>query len=139
MDAVQLEQLTRQTQVDPMQREVLLRALAESRVAVLFDHGLQNGSLPRAARPLVLVGDDDTRVIAAFTSVDMAKPWVQREPEFGYALYTTFQWVVRITPPGVGIALNPGYRFDFLIPAEQVQRMKSPRAAAASAQGIAQG
>ncbi len=127
MDAVQLEQLVRETQVDPQRGEALLQALPESKVAVLFNRGLENGRLPREARPLVLKGTDGELMIAAFTSVEMTKPWVQREPEFTFALHTTFQWVARIAPPGVGIALNPGYKFDFIIPARQVQVMKPRR------------
>jgi hypothetical protein len=124
VDAVQLERLVRETHVDPLRREAVLQALAVGKVALLFNRGVVNGKLPREARPLVLNGHEDAPVIAAFTSVDMTKPWVQREPEFGFALYTDFEWVVRITPPGVGIAINPGYQFDFSITAAQVQAMK---------------
>lgn len=131
MDAVQLEQLVRETQVDPSRSEALLQALREARVAVLFNRAPVNGSLPKESRPLVLKGADGRQVIAAFTSVEMSKPWVQREPEFAFALDTTFAWVARITPAGVGIALNPGYKFDFIVTAEQVQAMKPPRDAAA--------
>lgn len=134
MDAVQLERLVRETHVDPLRREALLHALAGGKVALLFNRGVENGRLPRDARPLVLNGHEDTPVIAAFTSVDMTKPWVEREPEFGFAVYTDFEWVVRITPPGVGIAVNPGYQFDFSITAAHVQALKRAPVVAVAAQ-----
>lgn len=133
MEAAQLEHLVREAHEDPARRDALLETLRGAKVAVLLDRGLEDGQLAPQARPLVLHDRDGHPVLAAFTSVEKGKPWVQREPEYGFALYTQFEWVVRIAPAGVGIALNPGYRFHFGMAAEQVQAMKQQIRAAPGA------
>lgn len=99
--------------------------LLGSKVAVLLDKGLEGGQLARDARPLSLDGPDGRPVIAVFSSVGKGAPWVQREPRFGFALLTGFRWVLEIAPVGAGIAVDPGYRFDFRLPAEDVQALKA--------------
>lgn len=123
-DAARLEQLVREAKEQPAQRAALLEALPGAKVAVLFDRGLEDGRFSPQARPLVLNDANGQPMIAAFSSVEMGKPWAQREPKFGFALYTRFDWLVRIAPDGVGIALNPGYRYDCAIGVQEVQAMK---------------
>jgi hypothetical protein len=131
MDATQLEQRLALAHQDPAQRAALLPLLAQAKVAVLLDHGVENGVLPRHARPLVLNDRDGRPGIAAFTSVDKTRPWVEREPAFRFALHTGFDWVVAIAPAGLGIALNPGYRFDLVLSASEVDAMRHAAGAAA--------
>lgn len=125
MDATELERRVRAAHEDATQRAPLLQVLPQAQVAVLLDKALEGGRLAPDARPLVLNDREGRPVIAAFTSVDKGTPWVQREPAYGFALYTQFDWVVRIAPQGVGIALNPGYRFDLVLSALEVAQAKA--------------
>lgn len=125
MDAGELERRIRATHDDASQRAPLLQALPQAKVAVLMDQGLQDGRLAPDARPLVLDDRDGHPMIAVFSSVERGTPWVQREPAYGHAVYTQCEWVLRIAPAGVGIAVNPGYRFDFLVRAAEVADMKA--------------
>lgn len=129
MDATELEERIRATHGDASQRAALLQALPQAKVAVLLDKALQDGRLAHDARPLVLNDREGRPVIAVFSSVDRGTPWVQREPAYGFALYTQFDWVARIAPQGVGIAVNPGYRFDLTVSAAEVAQIKAAQAA----------
>jgi hypothetical protein len=124
MDATTLEQRVRTVHEDASQRAALLQALPQSKVAVLLDKALEDGRLAHDARPLVLNDREGRPMIAVFTAVERATPWVQREPAYGFALYTQLDWVVRIAPQDVGIAVNPGYRFDLTVSAAEVADMK---------------
>lgn len=132
MDANELERRIRATHEDASLRAPLLQDLPQAKVAVLLDKALEEGRLAQDARPLVLNDRDGRPMIAVFSSVQRGTPWVQREPAYGFALYTQCEWVVRIAPPGVGIAVNAGYRFDFTVHAAEVAVMKAALQAAAN-------
>ena len=131
MEADALERIIRDAAEGRAARADAIAALLAAKVAVLLDKGLENGELARDARPLSLDGPDGRPVIAVFTSVDKGAPWVQREPAFGFALRTDVRWVLGITPAAAGIAVNPGYRFDLRLPADEVQALKRASDAAA--------
>lgn len=124
MSPLDLESLVREVAEGRESREALVSGLMQSKVAILLDKGLENGQLAPDARFLVLNGPDGSPVIAAFTSVEKGSPWVKREPGFAFALNTAFSWVVQNTPGAAGIAINPGYKFDFRLSRDEVQSLK---------------
>lgn len=121
MDAAEIETLIARVASGDAMRDALFAALRASRVAILFDKGLAGGALANDARPFTLRADEGFPVLATFSSVDKATPWVQREPAFSHALYTDFGWALQMIPPGFGLAVNPGYRWSFLMTPDEVR------------------
>ena len=125
MDTPDLEALLVAVLKGETPRAALLDALAGSFVAVLLDKGLDGAGLHPQARPLALNTPEGDPVLAVFTSVEKAAPWAQKEPAYAHALRTGFAWPVHMAPEGVGIALNPGYRWSLVLAAAEVQALKT--------------
>ncbi|RZA35185.1 MAG: SseB family protein [Lysobacteraceae bacterium] len=121
MDAVQLEQLIRSVTGNPLGSTGLVQALLQSRIAVPLDRSLENGSLPKDFRPLTLNSPAGFAVVATFTTVDKAAPWVSKEPAYSNVLLTDFTWALGIARPPFGLAVNPGYRYSFVLSPGDVQ------------------
>lgn len=133
MDAEAIESLIQAVSEGTRPRADLMLALRSAKVAVLMDRGLENGTLPPAARPLSLNSPDGYPVLAVFSSVAKASPWVKNEPRYANALYTNFDWALGIVPAGVGIAVNPGYKHSLLLAPDEVRQLEA--GAAANARG----
>ena len=95
MDASQLEQLIQSVTDNPQGRANLVGALLQSRIAVPLNRGLENGLLPKDFRPLTLNSPAGFAVLATFTTVAKAGPWVKNEPAYSNVLLTDFLWVLR--------------------------------------------
>lgn len=126
MDTAELETLIVRTARGDATRDELLTALLASKVAILLDKGLEGDALANDARPLTLRADQGFPVLAVFSSVEKTKPWVQREPVYAHALYTDFDWALRIIPPRFGLAVNPGYQSSFLMAPDDVLTHRGP-------------
>jgi SseB protein N-terminal domain len=127
MDATELEALVVAVATGSRQRSDLVEALLTAKVAVLLNRGLEWGALSSEAKPLTLNSPEGFPILATFSSVEKAGPWVKNEPAYGHALYTTFSWALGIMPADFGIGLNPGYKWSFLIPPVEVQSLKDHR------------
>ena len=121
MDASQLEQLIQSVTDNPQERADLVEALLQSKIAVPLNRGLENGSLPKDFRPLTLNSPAGFAVLATFTTVDKAGPWVKNEPAYSNVLLTDFLWALGITHPPFGLAVNPGYKYSFVMSPTDVQ------------------
>ena len=62
-------------------------------------------------------------MLATFTGPEKVAPWVQREPEFKHCLVTDFGWALKATRPPFGIALNPGYKYSFVLAPAEVEAL----------------
>lgn len=119
MDMDALEDLLMRATERAELRQPLLAALMGARLAVPLDKGLENGQLPADFKPLTLNAPQGFPVVAAFTSPKKAAPWIKQQPAFEHVLVTGFDWLLRITRPPFGIAVNPGYKYSIaLSPAE---------------------
>ena len=121
MDASQLEQLIQSVTDNPQERADLVEALLQSKIAVPLNRGLENGSLPKDFRPLTLNSPAGFAVLATFTTVEKAGPWVKNEPAYSNVLLTDFLWALGITRPPFGLAVNPGYKYSFVMSPTDVQ------------------
>ena len=121
MDASQLEQLIQSVTDNPEGRAGLIEALRQSRIAIPLNKGLENGSLPKDFRPLTLNSPAGFAVLATFTTVEKASPWVKNEPAYSNVLLTDFLWALSITRPPFGLAVNPGYKYSFVMSPSDVQ------------------
>lgn len=121
MDAAEIEALIMRVSGGDATPDELLTALLASKVAILLDKGLEGDSLASDARPFTLRADPGFPVLATFSSVEKTKPWVQQQPAYSHALYTDFSWALRTIPPGFGLAVNPGYRYAFLMTPDEVR------------------
>lgn len=133
METTELEALVVAVQDGSRPRTDLMAALLVSRVAVLYDRGLEGDRLSPDARPLTLNSPAGHPVLATFTSVEKSAPWVKNEPAFSHALHTGFDGVLAMMPTGFGIALNPGYQWSFLLSPDEVQALKLATGGAAAA------
>ena len=124
MDTTELEALIVAVATGSRQRSDLVEALFTAKVAVLFNRGLEGGVLSSEARPLTLNSPEGFPILATFSSVEKAGPWVKNEPAYCHALYTDFSWALSTVPAEFGIGLNPGYKWSFLIPPVEVQSLK---------------
>jgi len=121
MEASQLEQLIQSVTDNPKSRAGLIEALRQSRIAIPLNKGLENGSLPKDFRPLTLNSPAGFAVLATFTTVEKASPWVRNEPAYSNVLLTDFLWALSITRPPFGLAVNPGYKYSFVMSPSDVQ------------------
>ena len=121
MEASQLEQLIQSVTDNPEGRAGLIEALRQSRIAIPLNKGLENGSLPKDFRPLTLNSPAGFAVLATFTTVENAGPWVKNEPAYSNVLLTDFLWALSITRPPFGLAVNPGYKYSFVMSPSDVQ------------------
>lgn len=128
MEASMLEEMIVRVVSEPETRPQLLAALLDSRIAVPLDRGLENGALPAGFKPLTLNAQQGFPVLAVFTTREKAAPWIEQQPAFRHVLVTGFDWAVRITRPPFGIAVNPGYKYSFVLsPAEAEALAESQR------------
>jgi hypothetical protein len=118
-----VEELLIEFATTPDVRAKLVENLAASRVAVALNKGLENGELAADFKPLTLNAEQGFPVVATFTAPDKITPWVQREPDFQHALVTEFSWVLSITRPPFGIAVNPGYKYSFVLAPAEVEAL----------------
>ncbi len=121
MDATVLEALIVKVAGGEVPRADLLTLLPSAKVALMLDKGLVNGVLAQDCRPFSLKADQGFFVLAAFSSVAKAAPWVQREPVFENVLYTGFESAIRMIPANAGLAINPGYKWSLLIPPNELR------------------
>ena len=89
----------------------------------MLDKGVENGVIAKDFRPLWLKADQGFYVLAAFSTVAKAAPWVQREPVFANVLYTDFEWAIRMIPANAGLAIDPGYKWSLLIPPDELRTL----------------
>lgn len=130
MDANQLEDLIVRATSEPSARSNLVSALLGARVAIPIDTGLENGELPSDFKPLTLNAQEGYPVIAIFTTPAKAAPWIKQQPIFQHSLVTEFLWVLRITKPPFGIALNPGYKYSLALAPGEVEVLAAKAQAA---------
>ena len=123
IDAAALEALIVKVAGGEVPRADLLTLLASAKVALMLDKGLENGMLANDCRPFSLKADQGFFVLAAFSSVAKAAPWVQREPVFANVLYTDFEWAIRMIPANAGLAIDPGYKRSLLIPPDELRTL----------------
>jgi hypothetical protein len=121
MDASQLEQLIQSVTDNPHERADLVEALRQSKIAIPLNKGLENGSLPEDFRTLILNSPAGFAVLATFTTVEKAGPWIKNEPAYSNVLLTDFLWALSITRPPFGLAVNPGYKYSFVMSPMEVQ------------------
>ncbi len=130
MDTPSLEALIVRSSDEPQLRDQLVAALVESKIAVPLDKGLENGVLPADFKPLTLNAQQGYPVLATFTTPAKAAPWLQQNPAFTNCLVTDFTWALRLTRPPFGLAVNPGYKYGFVLSPAEVQslseRLQSP-------------
>ena len=60
-------------------------------------------------------------VLATFTTVAKAGPWVMNQPAYSNVLLTDFAWALGLTHPPFGLAVNPGYKYSFVMSPTDVQ------------------
>lgn len=125
MDTAELEALIVAFATGSQQRSHLIEALLTSKVAVLFDRGIEGGTFPPEARPLTLDSPDGFPILATFSSVEKTAPWVRNQPAYSHALYTGFAWALDTVPAEFGIGLNPGYKWSFLMPPSEILMLKA--------------
>ena len=77
-----------------------------------------------AFRPVVLDYDAGP-CVAALTSADRLAPLLAAVPGVKSGIDVEAAWVLRNCPPGVGLALNPGWREGLVLPAAEVARLRS--------------
>jgi hypothetical protein len=121
MDADQLEQLIQAVADNRQERAGVVEALLRSKIAVPLNRALENNSLPRDFRPLTLNSPAGFAVLATFTTVAKAGPWVRNQPAYSNVLLTDFAWTLGITHPPFGLAVNPGYKYSFVMSPKDVE------------------
>ncbi len=105
----------------PESRPELIEALRQSKIAIPLNKGLEDGLLPKDFRPLTLNSPAGFPVLATFTSVEKAGPWVKNEPAYSNVLLTDFLWALSMTRPPFGLSVNPGYKYSFVMSPTEVQ------------------
>lgn len=127
MEPAALEELIMRATEQPYLRPQLVAALLGSRVAVPLNKGLEDGALPADFKPLTLNAAQGFPVLGVFTTPGKVTPWLKEQPDFQHVLVTAFDWVVAITRPPFGIAVNPGYRYACVLSPDDVVALARDR------------
>ena len=102
-----------------------LEELFQSQIVVLLDKEIgENGHWNPSAVPLILSDPAGISMLAIFTSLDRAAPWVTQYPSHPHALLVDFSWVVKGIRNDVGIAINPGYELGAEINPETTAQIR---------------
>lgn len=123
MDTERLDAMIAAASDDPAARATLVAALRGAKLAIPLDHGLVDGQLPPETRPLTLGGPAGFPVLASFSAVGKASPWLERHPDYAHVLFTSADWVLRFVQPPFGLAVNPGYRYSLLLTPDEVRAL----------------
>jgi hypothetical protein len=106
--------------LEPAQFEASLKA---SRVAILVKDNPAEGA-KNQIRPLVIDGAGGHPALCVFTHLDRAAGMQKSAPAYAYAMETEFTYVLSITPPGFGMAMNAGTLFSTELTPEGVDALR---------------
>lgn len=99
--------------------------LVDSKVFVLSKRDVLKLESPEDIHALVLPDKNGkSRLLAVFTSGQLAKRVAQTYPEYRYGIDTDFIWVLAHAAPGLSIAINPGWSLGLTIPSYGVLEMR---------------
>lgn len=99
--------------------------LVDSEVVVLSKKDVLDQQTPEDITPLVLPAESgDPRMLAVFTSPELALRVANTYPEYRFGITTGFVWVLAHTSPGLGLAINPGWSLGMKIPSFGVLQMR---------------
>jgi hypothetical protein len=121
----ELERLLARAQAGELAGEDFLRELLLAQVFMPVYEKYQISGFQRSdqAQPLLLEGEDGSRLLALFTSPERAKPFLAEYPGYEGGLLAEFKWVLEKTGSGIGIILNPGYDLGMEMEPEMVQQL----------------
>ena len=106
-----------------------LDKLLSSKVFVLLDKEIgPEGRWDPSINPCILNNAARAPVLAAFTTPELATPWHERLPQFGYGLLVNFAWVLQGLRPQVGVVINPGHKVGVELTPEAIARLKQQAA-----------
>ncbi|MBI3299698.1 MAG: SseB family protein [Elusimicrobia bacterium] len=103
----------------PEQFEAELR---RSKVVILLKEAPGTGA---GIRPLVINGAGGAPGLCVFTHKERSLAIAKNAAEYPIALETEFEWVLSVTPPGVGMIFNAGTLFSTEVVADGVDAMRS--------------
>lgn len=100
-------------------------ALVEAKIVLLSKQEVLQSHNPGALPVLVLPeGDGGGKMLAVFTSPELAHAMARTYPEYRYGVRTDFLWVLAHTAPGLGVAVNPGWNLGLTIPSYGLLRLR---------------
>lgn len=80
---------------------------------------------PDDIRPLLIDGAGGSPVLCVFTHLERATPLQRKVPDYGRALEVEFPAALKIVPPDVGMAFNPGNLFSTELTYEGVDALRA--------------
>jgi len=99
--------------------------LVDSEVIVLSKRDVLEQHTPEDITALVLPAENGKpRMLAVFTSPELAVRVAKTYPEYRYGITTDFAWLLAHTSPGLGLAINPGWNLGLSIPSYGVLQMR---------------
>lgn len=101
-----------------------LQHLANAQVFIAISEDVARQEEPTSVEPLVLLGPEDTPMLAVFTLSDRAGAVTGEFPDFGFTLEVPFSWVVTNCREDMGIVVNPGWPVGATLPPEAVRHMQ---------------
>lgn len=100
--------------------------LAKSQVVILLKEPPGEAEAAnRGLSPLLIDGADGRPALCVFTHRDRSLAMLKSAPDYGCALETGFDWVLSITPPGIGMVFNPGTFFSTEVAPDGVDEMRA--------------
>jgi hypothetical protein len=107
-------------------REVpeFLDQMLRSQVVLLADKEIGPEGWDNSANLLILTTPDKGPGLCVFTSVERAQVWLQRFPDFEYALTVDCPWVLQGVQSGTAVLINPGWGEGLVIPPHAVEELK---------------
>ncbi len=99
--------------------------LVDSEVVVLSKRDVLEQKTPEDITALVLPAENgQPRMLAVFTSPELAARVAKTYPEYRFGITTEFVWLLAHTSPGLGFAINPGWNLGMSIPSYGVLQMR---------------
>jgi hypothetical protein len=99
--------------------------LVDSEVVVLSKRDVLDQKTPEDISALVIPGsNNEQRMLAVFTSPELAHRVAKTYPEYRFGITTEFIWLLAHTAPGLGIAINPGWNLGMVLPSYGVLQMR---------------
>lgn len=107
-----------------MSQDALIQHLLDSQIVVLLDQDIPDSGWHDDISLMMLNNPSGTPVLAVFTTLERALPWVSAQSAFKYAIHTDCGWLVQRMAPDIGMAVNPGSQLGFELPPAAIDELK---------------
>ena len=123
--AADLEHAMAEFAADDFAERQFLQALSAASLWIVAD---KDHSASRQWHPdtsmLFLGDDDDSIMLAVFTSPRYVMPWCDRVPDFAYGVMLDFSWILARLPANAGLILNPASDLETRVTPAQLDAFK---------------